>query len=79
MNVTVRIPDELASRIADDRDSLARRALEGLVMEAFRAGRISKVQALERLDSPAARVRAFRAGKTLGGLDPMALIREGRR
>ncbi|HEY2620043.1 MAG TPA: hypothetical protein VGI78_22060 [Acetobacteraceae bacterium] len=26
-----------------------------------------------------ARFRAFRAGKTLGGLDPAALIREGRR
>jgi hypothetical protein len=25
------------------------------------------------------RIRAFRVGKTLGGLDPVALIREGRR
>jgi hypothetical protein len=30
------------------------------------------------LDLPA-RMRAFRTGKTLGGLDPAALIREGRR
>lgn len=115
MNVTVRIPDDLARRIAAAGDDPGRRALEGLVVEEFRAGRISKdelrdalgfavldevdgflkargvhepytleeldreVQALERLDSPAARIRAFRAGKTLGGLDPMALIREGRR
>jgi hypothetical protein len=34
---------------------------------------------LDRLASPVARIHAFRAGKTLGGLDPAALIREGRR
>jgi len=34
---------------------------------------------LGELTSPLARMRAFRAGKTLGDLDPVALIREGRR
>lgn len=32
-----------------------------------------------RVDSLVARFRTFRAGKTLGGLSPSALIREGRR
>ncbi|HET6804444.1 MAG TPA: hypothetical protein VFH59_03255 [Frateuria sp.] len=30
-------------------------------------------------DTPVARILAFRVGKRLGGLDPAALIREGRR
>ena len=42
MNVTVRIPDTVASRIAADGGDLARRALEALVLEEFRAGRLTK-------------------------------------
>ena len=44
MNVTVRIPDELAARLAADGGDLERRALEALVLEAFRAGRITKAE-----------------------------------
>jgi hypothetical protein len=33
----------------------------------------------KQADAVVARFRAFRAGKTLGGLDPAVLIREGRR
>lgn len=36
-------------------------------------------QTVDRLGTPVARIRTFRTGKTLGGLDPAALIREGRR
>ncbi|MGE7413414.1 UPF0175 family protein [Methylobacterium tarhaniae] len=39
MNLTVRIPDDLAERMGSDGDALARRALEGLAVEELRAGR----------------------------------------
>lgn len=42
MNLTVRIPDDLAERMGADRDALARRALEGLAVEEFRAGRLTQ-------------------------------------
>jgi hypothetical protein len=38
----LRIPDDFASRIAAQGGDLERRALEALVLEEFRAGRISK-------------------------------------
>ena len=44
MNVTVRIPDELAARLAAQDGDLERRALEALVLEEFRAGRLSKAE-----------------------------------
>jgi hypothetical protein len=44
MNVTVRIPDELAARLTVDGGDLGRRALEALVLEEFRAGRLSKAE-----------------------------------
>lgn len=44
MNVTVRIPDELAARLAADGADLERRALEALVLEAFRAGCITTAE-----------------------------------
>ena len=44
MNVTVRIPDELAARLAAEGGDLERRALEALVLEEFRAGRMSKAE-----------------------------------
>ncbi|HEX4158945.1 MAG TPA: UPF0175 family protein [Rhizomicrobium sp.] len=55
MNVTVRIPDDLATRLGAGNRDLERQALEGLVLEGFRAGRISKdelgqVLGLEGLD-----------------------------
>jgi Uncharacterised protein family (UPF0175) len=42
MNVTVRIPDELAARLEAEGGDLERRALEALVLEEFRAGRMTK-------------------------------------
>jgi hypothetical protein len=42
MNITVPIPDAVASRIAADGGDPARRALEALVAEEYRAGRLSK-------------------------------------
>lgn len=43
MNVTVRIPDDLAERLtATGGVDLGRRALEALVLEEFRAGRMTK-------------------------------------
>ncbi len=41
MNLTVRIPDDLVERLRADGDALARRALEGLAVEEFRAGRLT--------------------------------------
>ena len=114
MNVIVRIPDELAARLAAKGGDLERRALEALVLEEFRASRLNKVElqlalgftALDEADgflkahgvleevtltkfhrepgaqreagkALAAEFRAFRRGRTLGGLDPKELIREG--
>jgi hypothetical protein len=42
MNLIVHIPDEVAARIAASGGDLERRALEALVLEEFRAGRLSK-------------------------------------
>jgi len=44
MNVIVRIPDELATQLAAQGGDLERRALEALVLEEFRAGRLSKAE-----------------------------------
>jgi hypothetical protein len=44
MNVTVRIPDELAARLSAEGGDLERRALEALVLEEFRASRLSKAE-----------------------------------
>jgi Uncharacterised protein family (UPF0175) len=41
MNITVHIPDEMAARLAAEGGDLERRALEALVLEEFRAGRLS--------------------------------------
>jgi hypothetical protein len=119
MNVIVRIPDELATRLSAEGGDLERRALEALVLEEFRAGRLSKPElqralgfaasneadgflkahgvseedtlkelgrepeaqlAAQRVATGralAAEFRAFRRGRTLGGLDLKELIREG--
>jgi hypothetical protein len=48
MELTVRIPDELASRMSASGGDLSRRALEALALEEFRSGRINKPE-LRRL------------------------------
>ena len=48
MDVTVRIPDELANRLAASGGDLSRRALEGFALEEYKAGRITKPE-LRRL------------------------------
>lgn len=42
MNLVVRIPDELAQRLGAGNVDLERRALEALVAEEYRAGRLSR-------------------------------------
>ncbi len=49
MNVTVRIPDALAERLAADGADLERQALEALALEAFRAGRLTRFELRELL------------------------------
>ena len=110
MNVTVRIPDDLAERLAAAAGGdIERRTLEALALAEYRAGHLTSPE-LQRMlgfvtqaeldgflkihaakegsavnrreqqgDALAARFRAFRAGKTLDGLKPAELIREGRR
>jgi len=42
MDLTVRIPDDLASRMSASGGDLSRRALEALALEEFKSGRITK-------------------------------------
>jgi hypothetical protein len=42
MNLTLRIPDEIATRLGATGPALERQALEALVAEKFRAGRLNK-------------------------------------
>jgi Uncharacterised protein family (UPF0175) len=42
MELTVEIPDELASRMGASGGDLSRRALEALALEEFKSGRITK-------------------------------------
>ena len=42
MNLTVHIPDDIAQRLSADAATLERRALEALVAEEYRAGRLNK-------------------------------------
>ena len=48
MNLTLPIPDDLASRLSADGADLSRRALEGFGLEEYKAGRITKAE-LRRL------------------------------
>jgi hypothetical protein len=48
MNLIVRIPDDVAERLAADGGDLERQALEALVAEAYRAGRMTRPE-LRRL------------------------------
>ncbi len=55
MEVTVQIPDEIASRVTAAGDDLSRRTLENFALEEFREGRITKVElrkmlGLERIE-----------------------------
>lgn len=42
MNLTVRIPDQLATRLTEAGGDLERKALEALALEEYRAGRLTK-------------------------------------
>jgi hypothetical protein len=42
MNLTVILPDDIATRLAADGADLPRRALEALAAEEYRAGRLTK-------------------------------------
>jgi hypothetical protein len=42
MNLTVTLPDDLAQRLGADTADLERRALEALVSEEYRAGRLTR-------------------------------------
>ena len=48
MDVTIHIPDDLASRVAGESGNLPRRLLEMLALEEFRSGRLTKPE-LRRL------------------------------
>ena len=48
MNLTVRIPDDLATRLGAVSPDLERQALEALALEAFRVGHLTKPE-LQRL------------------------------
>ena len=113
MNVTVRIPDDLAERLAAAGGDLEQRTLEALALAEYQAGRLTRpeLQRMLGFTTPseldafltahgsgasatttapdpgtearqtgktlAAEFRAFRRGRTLGGVDPRELIREG--
>lgn len=44
MNVTVRIPDDLAERLTAAGADLGRQALEGIALEAFRVGSLTRFE-----------------------------------
>ena len=48
MNVTLRIPDDLAQRLAAGGDDISRRALEAFALDEYRAGRLTRPE-LRRL------------------------------
>ena len=49
MNLVVSIPDQLATRLSENGPDLGRQALEALVLENFRAGRMSTADVREAL------------------------------
>ena len=50
MNVTVRIPDELAARLSAEGADLERRALEGFGLAEYQAGRLTLAELRRLLD-----------------------------
>lgn len=49
MQITLEIPEEIAARLGPDLPSLSRAALEGLVFEGFRSGKLSKAEGRQLL------------------------------
>lgn len=45
MNVTLEIPDDVAERLIAEGNDLARRALEALVLEEYKRGRLTRPEA----------------------------------
>ena len=58
MNVTVRIPDDIAARISQGGD-LSRRALEALALEELKAGRITEPDLGRMLDLARLQIDGF--------------------
>ena len=52
MNVTVRIPDALAARLAAEGGDLERRALESFAVAEYQAGRLNRFELRQLLDIP---------------------------
>lgn len=52
MNVTVRVPDELAARLAAEGGDLERRALEAFAVAEYQAGRLTRFELRELLGIP---------------------------
>jgi Uncharacterised protein family (UPF0175) len=52
LNITVRIPDELAARLAAEGGDLERRALEGFAVVEYQAGRLTAFELRQLLDIP---------------------------
>jgi Uncharacterised protein family (UPF0175) len=50
MNLTLRIPDQLAERLTAAGGDIERKALEALTLEEYRAGRLSKKELCQALD-----------------------------
>lgn len=50
MELTVRIPDDLAGRLAEGGDNLSHRMLEAFVREEYKGGRITRSEACRLLD-----------------------------
>jgi hypothetical protein len=50
MDLTVHIPDDLASRMSAEGIDLSRRALEGLAIEEYRSGRLTQPELRRLLD-----------------------------
>jgi hypothetical protein len=44
MEVTLRIPDDIAQRLSASGSDLSRRALEAFALEEYRAGRLTEAQ-----------------------------------
>lgn len=49
MNLTVEIPDDIASRLAEAGGDLSRRALESLALEEFKSGHLTEPELLRLL------------------------------
>ena len=52
MNLTVRIPDELAERLSAEGGDLERRALEAFALVEYQAGRLTRFELRELLGIP---------------------------